>query len=115
LLLRANILRSEEHITPVLALLHWLKTAERFEYKIALLTFKALTTGKPDYLSGQLQLYDPVRQLRSSDRKIVSTPIAIGRRSPVGHSEMLRLSSAMFSLPHQLTDDLSCPASFRRN
>jgi len=37
--------RRSEHITPVLARLHWLKIAERTEYKVALLTFKALTTG----------------------------------------------------------------------
>jgi len=61
--------RRSEHITPVLARLHWLKIVERIEFKIAFLTFKALTTGKPDYLSDQLQLCTPVRQLRSSDRK----------------------------------------------
>ena len=61
--------RRSEHITPVFARLHWLKIAERIEYKVALLTFKALTTCKPDYLSDQLQLCAPVRQLRSSDRK----------------------------------------------
>jgi len=37
--------RRSEHITPVLARLHWLKIAELIEYKVALLTFKALTTG----------------------------------------------------------------------
>jgi len=46
--------RRSEHITPVLARLQWLKIAERIEYKVALLTLKALTTGKPDYLSDQL-------------------------------------------------------------
>jgi len=39
--------RQSEHITPVLARLQWLKIAERIEYKVAVLTFKALTTGKP--------------------------------------------------------------------
>jgi len=34
------------YITSVLT--QWLKIAERIEYKVALLTFKALTTGKPD-------------------------------------------------------------------
>jgi len=58
-----------EHITPVLMKLHWLKIAERSEYKVALLTFKALTLCKPDYLSDQLQLCGPARQLRLSDRK----------------------------------------------
>jgi len=57
--------------------------AERIEYKVALLTFKDMTTGTPDYLSDQLQLCAPVRQLRSSDRKTrleAYTSIAIGQR-----------------------------------
>jgi len=44
------------YITPVLARLHWFKIAEQIEYKVALLTFNALTTGKPDYLSDQLKV-----------------------------------------------------------
>jgi len=41
--------RRSEHITPVLTRLHcMLKIAERIEYKVAQLTFNALTTGKPD-------------------------------------------------------------------
>jgi hypothetical protein len=47
--------RRSEHITPVLAQLHWLKIAERIEYKVALLTFKALTTGKPTSFNSALQ------------------------------------------------------------
>jgi len=47
--------RRSEHITPVLTRLHLLKIAERIEYKVALLTFKAVTTGKSD----QLQLCAP--------------------------------------------------------
>jgi len=54
--------RLSEHIAPVIARLHWLKIAERIEYEVALLTFKTLTTCKPDYLSDQLQLCAPVRQ-----------------------------------------------------
>jgi len=48
-----------EHITPVLARLHWLKIAERIEYTVAVLTFKSLTKGKPDYLSNQLHICAP--------------------------------------------------------
>jgi len=47
--------RRSEHITPLPARLHWLKIAERIEYKVAVLTFRSLTTGKPG-LSDQLQL-----------------------------------------------------------
>jgi len=30
--------------------LHWLKINERIEYKLMSLTYKVLTTNKPDYL-----------------------------------------------------------------
>ena len=36
--------RRSEHITPVLERLHWLPLAMRVEYKVALLTFKVVTT-----------------------------------------------------------------------
>jgi hypothetical protein len=36
--------RRSEHITPVLARLHWLPFAMRVEYKVSLLTFKVITT-----------------------------------------------------------------------
>ena len=43
------------HITPVLAELHWLPVSARIEFKIALLTFKTLTTHQPSYLHNLLQ------------------------------------------------------------
>jgi len=80
----------------------------------ALLTFKDLKTGKPDYLSDQLQLCAPVRQLRSSD----------GKNRLYLNTHWTTFASRAFcnaapvvwnNLPHHLTDDLSCPASFRHN
>ena len=38
-----------DHITPVLARLHWLPVTARIHFKIALLTFKTLTTHQPSY------------------------------------------------------------------
>ena len=40
-------LRSADHITDALATLHWLRVAERIEYKIALLTFRVLHGSAP--------------------------------------------------------------------
>jgi len=37
-------------ITPILRSLHWIKINERIEYKLLSLTYKVLTTSKPDYL-----------------------------------------------------------------
>ena len=103
-----------EHITPILAQLHWLEIAERIEYKVALLTFNALTTGKPDYLSDQLQLCAPVRQLRSGDRK--NRLYLNSHRTTFASRAFWNGAPVVWnSLPHQLTDDLSSAVSFRRN
>jgi len=53
-----------DHITPVLADIHWLPVRYRIEYKIALLTYKALTIQQPQYLSELICLYETPRQLR---------------------------------------------------
>ena len=57
-----------EHITPVLARLHWLPLASRIECKVALLTFKVVTTQQPSYLHELKKFHHPARQLRSSSR-----------------------------------------------
>ena len=44
------------HITPVFAELHWLPVSARIEYKVALLTYKAMTTERPIYLNELLKL-----------------------------------------------------------
>ena len=55
--------RRSDHITPVLARLHWLPVAARITFKIALLTFKAITTKKPEYLAEMLDFQAPPKTL----------------------------------------------------
>ena len=43
----AMMTKNRDHITPVLARLHWLPVTARIQFKIALLTFKTLTTHQP--------------------------------------------------------------------
>ena len=40
-----------DHVTPILAELHWLPLEARIRYKIALMTFNVLTAEQPYYLS----------------------------------------------------------------
>ena len=42
--------RKYDHVTPILAELHWLPLEARIRYKIALMTFNILTTQQPHYL-----------------------------------------------------------------
>jgi hypothetical protein len=57
------------HITPVLARLHWLPVKGRIDFKIALLTWKALYVNQPTYLSELLIRRGAVqtRALRNHD------------------------------------------------
>ena len=59
---------------PLLSELHWLPVASRIQFKIATLTHKILTTGKPSYLSSLLNHYQPTRQLRSSGSNLLKQP-----------------------------------------
>ena len=66
--------RKYDHITPVLAKLHWLPVHFRIDFKVLLLTFKALNGQAPEYLGGLLFPYTPARSLRSSDKLLLKVP-----------------------------------------
>ncbi len=59
--------RKYDHISPVLSTLHWLPTKHRIDFKILLITYKALNGLAPQYLSELLSHYSPSRPLRSHD------------------------------------------------
>ena len=63
-----------DHVTPLLRELHWLPVDIRIQYKINLLTFKALHGMAPEYLSVLLCFYSPVRNLRSSSSSLLDIP-----------------------------------------
>ena len=93
--------KRRDHITPVLADLHWLPVRARIEFKIALLTFKTLTTHQPHYLLELLQPHRPSRQLRSASRNQLDIP-----RLRTGFAQR----SFTYSAPHiwnSLPDDIA--------
>jgi len=49
------MMRKCNHITPVLANLHWLPVTARIQFKIALLALKTLQTHQPSYIHDLLQ------------------------------------------------------------
>ena len=63
LLLKA---KKNDHITPILKRLHWLPVRARIEFKILLMTYKALNNQAPDYIKELVVEYKPGRSLRSS-------------------------------------------------
>jgi len=66
--------KKRDHITPVLARLHWLPVAGRIQFKIALLTFTTLITHQPSYIHDLLQPHCSSRQLRSASHNLLEIP-----------------------------------------
>ena len=62
------------HVTPILKELHWLPIKFRIDYKVILLTFKALNNLAPSYLMELIQPYQPRRSLRSSGQNLLQVP-----------------------------------------
>jgi hypothetical protein len=63
-----------DHITPILKELHWLPVEHRIQYKILLITFKAMHDLCPSYISDILHWYVPSRSLRSSSSNLLLKP-----------------------------------------
>jgi hypothetical protein len=63
-----------DHVTPIFLKLHWLPIPKRIEFKILLITYKALCNQAPGYIRTMLEPYTPVRSLRSSDKSLLVIP-----------------------------------------
>ncbi len=63
-----------DHVTTILKSLHWLPVHLRIEFKILLYVFKSINNLAPSYLSDQLHPYNPTRNLRSGDQRLLSVP-----------------------------------------
>ncbi len=65
--------RKYDHISPVLSTLHWLPIKHHIDFKILLITYKALNGLAPQYLSKLLSHYSPPCPLRfqNSGRLII--------------------------------------------
>ena len=60
-----------DHLTPILEALRWLPVRHRIQYKIILTTFKASRLLAHSYLSDLLEVYQPIRTLRSSSESLL--------------------------------------------
>ncbi len=66
--------RKREHISPILASLHWLPVHFRIDCKILVLVFKLLNGQAPRYLSNLIQLHTPSRALRCAENLLLVGP-----------------------------------------
>ena len=87
--------RKFEHITPVLKELHWLRIEERIEYKIILITFKALNGQAPKYISELLVPYKPSRTLRSQDQCLLCLPS--GKTTKLGNRSFQKAAPSLWN------------------
>ncbi|XP_072769508.1 uncharacterized protein [Nerophis lumbriciformis] len=68
--------RKFDHITPILAHLHWLPVHLRCDFKVLLLTYKILHGLAPSYLADCILPYVPARNLRSKNSALLVIPRA---------------------------------------
>jgi hypothetical protein len=77
--------RRNEHVTPTLQSLHWLKIPERINYKVLSITYNVLNSGKPVYLSKLLSLQS-ARSTRSSKLITLYPPAVTSSRAILNRS-----------------------------
>lgn len=63
-----------ERTTPLLQQLNWLPVCFRIQFKVLVMTFKALDGSGPGYLADCVSLYEPAWTLRSSGEAFLSIP-----------------------------------------
>lgn len=71
LLTRTN---RRQHITLILKSLHWLPIKYRIDFKILILTFRALHGQAPPYIADLIQPYSSARSLRSAGQNLLMVP-----------------------------------------
>ena len=85
-----------DHITPVLAFLHWLPDKARVDFKVLLLTYKALHGLAPTYLS---DLVRKIGRLRSQDAGLLIVPRFLSKQLEAGLSPIELHFYGMVCLP----------------
>ena len=93
------------HITPVLFSLHWLPVTYRIEFKILVLTFKAIYQLAPSYICNLVRLKDKCKyQLRSSKELLLQLPIRKTKKTLGDRSFQTAAPVLWNSLPASVRD-----------
>ena len=91
------------HITPVLGSLHWLPIKAWADFKVLLLTYKALHGLAPTYLSHLVLPYIPTRALQSQDEGLLIVP-RISKQTAGGKAFSYRAQFLWNGLPTHVRD-----------
>ena len=88
------------HIKPVLFSLHWLPVAYRIEFKILVLTFKAIYQLVPSYICNLVRLKEKCKyQLRSSEELLLQLPMGKTKKTLGDRSFQIAAPTLWNSLP----------------
>ena len=100
------MLNSEvNHITLVLFSLHWLPVAYRIEFKILVLTFKAIYRLAPSYICNLVRLKEKCKyQLRSSEELLLQLPMGKTKKTLGDRSFQIAAPALWNSLPASVRD-----------
>ena len=106
--------------------LHWLPIKQRIDYKVATLTFNALTRGSPAYIRDLITEYKPIRTLRSSSNNLLVVPSTqnntiLANRAFQNYApklwnslpDNLRCVTAASAAPHRPNDSITTVNSFK--
>ncbi len=105
--------RKYDHISPVMSTLHWLPIKHCIDFKILLITYKALNGFAPQYLSELLLHYSPPRPLRSQDSDHLIIP-RISKSIAGGRSFLYLAPKLLNNLPNTVREaDTLCQFKFR--
>ena len=89
------------HISPLLRGLHWLPVKARIEFKILLITFKAIHGLAPKYLCDLLTFKSSLYNLRSSGSILLSMPAVRSKTTSGDRAFMVAVPTLWNSLPKE--------------
>eukprot|EP00794_Sanderia_malayensis_P013257 gene13257-14621_t len=97
------------HITPLLKELHWLPVKFRIDYKIIIMTFKAINGTAPDYISDLVTLKsNSGYSLRSNDKLFLSPP-SFKTLPTIGDRAFIAAAPRLWNV---LPQDVRCTSNF---
>ena len=104
-----------DHVTPILINLHWLPVRYRTNFKILLLTFKALYGMTPSYIIDLINVKTNTRySLRSSEGILLKHPSGRMKKSFGDRSFSVAAPTLWNALPASLRN-IKCISTFKSN